>query len=103
MSNLKNSWKNTGTELGHAFRDLGKTLINSGKKALTKLLTGQNPDSRSSLFNSPRSKDLPCSNPYSKDLPFNSPYSKDLPFSKGSMRSLRQMLLSQMKSASLPS
>ena len=83
MSNLKNSWKNTGTELGHAFRDLGKTLINSEKKALTKLLTGQNPDSRSSLFNSPRSKDLP--------------------FSKGSMRSLRQMLLSQMKSASLPS
>lgn len=36
MSNLKNSWKNTGTELGHAFRDLGKTLINSGKKGVDK-------------------------------------------------------------------
>ena len=36
MSNLKNCWKNTGTELGHAFRDLGKTLINSGKKGVDK-------------------------------------------------------------------
>ena len=36
MSNLKNSWKNTGSELGHAFRDLGKTLINSGKKGVDK-------------------------------------------------------------------
>ncbi len=30
MADLKNSWKNTGAGLGHAFRDLGKTIIVSG-------------------------------------------------------------------------
>ena len=33
---LKNSWKNTGTGLGHAFRDLGKTIIVSGKEGVDK-------------------------------------------------------------------
>ena len=32
MADLKNSWKNTGAGLGHAFRDLGKTIIVSGKE-----------------------------------------------------------------------
>lgn len=27
MADLKDSWKETGIGLGHAFRDLGKTLI----------------------------------------------------------------------------
>ena len=30
----KETWKQTGTGLGHAFRDLGKTLINTGKKGV---------------------------------------------------------------------
>lgn len=34
MSDLKNSWKSTGAGLGGAFRSLGKTLINSGKKGV---------------------------------------------------------------------
>lgn len=33
---LKNSWKETGVGLGHAFRDLGKTLIKTGTKAVKK-------------------------------------------------------------------
>lgn len=27
MADLKDSWKETGVGLGHAFRDLGKTLV----------------------------------------------------------------------------
>ncbi len=34
MSDFKNSWKKTGSELGGAFRDLGKTLIKTGKKGV---------------------------------------------------------------------
>ena len=34
MADLKESWKSTGKNLGHAFRDLGKTLIVSGKEAV---------------------------------------------------------------------
>jgi len=33
---LKDSWKDTGVGLGHAFRDLGKTLIKTGAKAIKK-------------------------------------------------------------------
>lgn len=33
---LKDSWKETGVGLGHAFRDLGKSLIKTGAKAVTK-------------------------------------------------------------------
>lgn len=29
---LKDSWKETGTSLGNAFRDLGKTLVKTVKK-----------------------------------------------------------------------
>ena len=36
MADLKNSWKSTGQSLGHAFRDLGKTLIVSGKEGVDK-------------------------------------------------------------------
>lgn len=36
MSDLKNSWKSTGAGLGGAFKSLGKTLINSGKKGVDK-------------------------------------------------------------------
>lgn len=34
---LKDSWKETGVELGHAFRDLGKTLLKTGSKAVKKV------------------------------------------------------------------
>lgn len=33
---LKDSWKETGIGLGHAFRDLGKTLIKTGAVAMKK-------------------------------------------------------------------
>ncbi len=37
MSNLKDSWKETGTEFGHAFRDLGKTVIKTAKTGTDKV------------------------------------------------------------------
>ena len=33
---LRGSWKETGVGLGHAFRDLGKTLIKTGANAMKK-------------------------------------------------------------------
>lgn len=33
---LKDNWKDTGAALGHAFRDLGKTLIKTGATAMKK-------------------------------------------------------------------
>lgn len=33
---LKSSWKETGVGLGHAFRDLGKTLVKTGATAIKK-------------------------------------------------------------------
>lgn len=33
---LKDSWKDTGVGLGHAFRDLGKTLIKTGSDVAKK-------------------------------------------------------------------
>lgn len=33
---LRDSWKETGVSLGHAFRDLGKTLVKTGAKAVKK-------------------------------------------------------------------
>lgn len=33
---LKDSWKETGVSLGHAFRDLGKTLVKTGTHAVKK-------------------------------------------------------------------
>ena len=34
---LRDSWKDTGVGLGHAFRDLGKTLVKTGAKAVKKV------------------------------------------------------------------
>ena len=34
---LRDSWKETGVGLGHAFRDLGKTLVKTGAKAVKKV------------------------------------------------------------------
>ena len=39
---LKDSWKDTGVSLGHAFRDLGKTLVKTGAKAVKKMDTWAN-------------------------------------------------------------
>ena len=33
---LKDSWKQTGAGLGHAFRDLGKTLVKTAKTGVDK-------------------------------------------------------------------
>ena len=33
---LKKEWKQTGVQLGHAFRDLGKTLIHTVKEGVDK-------------------------------------------------------------------
>ena len=33
---LKDTWKETGKNLGHAFRDLGKSLIKTGTTAIKK-------------------------------------------------------------------
>ncbi len=33
---LKDSWKETGVGLGHAFRDLGKTLVKTGSNVAKK-------------------------------------------------------------------
>lgn len=33
---LRGTWKETGVSLGHAFRDLGKTLIKTGAKVVKK-------------------------------------------------------------------
>lgn len=33
---LKTNWKEAGTGIGHAFRDLGKTLIKTGATAMRK-------------------------------------------------------------------
>lgn len=34
---LKDSWKETGVSLGHAFRDLGKTLVKTVKTGAVKV------------------------------------------------------------------
>ena len=34
---LRENWKNTGVGLGHAFRDLGKTLLRTGTHAARKV------------------------------------------------------------------
>lgn len=34
---LRDSWKETGVGLGHAFRDLGKALVKTGTKAVKKV------------------------------------------------------------------
>ncbi len=36
-NDLRGTWKDTGKGLGHAFRDLGKTLIKSGATAVKKV------------------------------------------------------------------
>lgn len=41
---LKDSWKETGVGLGHAFRDLGKTLVKTGAKAVKKVDEWANSD-----------------------------------------------------------
>lgn len=35
--NLKDSWKETGVGLGHAFRDLGKTIVKTVKTGAVKV------------------------------------------------------------------
>ncbi len=41
---LKNDWKETGTNLGHAFRDLAKTIVKTGAKGVRKAENWANED-----------------------------------------------------------
>lgn len=36
MSEMKDMWKSTGTTLGHAFKDLGKSIVKSARVGLDK-------------------------------------------------------------------
>lgn len=44
---LKDNWKKTGVGLGHAFRDLGKSIIRSGSYAVNKADAWANEDEES--------------------------------------------------------
>lgn len=44
MGSLKDSWKNTGVGLGHAFRDLGKSIVKSAAVAAEKVDNWANND-----------------------------------------------------------
>ncbi len=35
-NDLKSTWKETGKELGHAFKGLGKSIVKTGSKAMKK-------------------------------------------------------------------
>ncbi len=43
-NDLKNAWKETGKGIGHAFRDLGKTLLRTGAVAAKKAEEWANSD-----------------------------------------------------------
>lgn len=43
---LRGSWKETGVSLGHAFRDLGKTLVKTGAKVVKKADEWANEDQK---------------------------------------------------------
>ncbi len=43
---LKDTWKETGVGLGHAFRDLGKSIIKSGAHAVKKADEWANSDEK---------------------------------------------------------
>ncbi len=43
---LRDTWKDTGVGLGHAFRDLGKTIIKSGAHAVKKADDWANSDDK---------------------------------------------------------
>lgn len=44
MADLRSSWKNTGKGLGHAFRDLGKTLVRTAATGVKKVDNWANPE-----------------------------------------------------------
>ncbi len=37
MADLKDNWKDAGKSLGHAFRDLGKTMVKTAKTGVKKV------------------------------------------------------------------
>ncbi len=53
--NLKNNWKETGTNLGHAFRDLAKTLVKTGAEGMKKAEKWANDDGQQN--ESPKEED----------------------------------------------
>lgn len=54
---LKDSWKSTGTELGHAFKDLGKTLVKTATVAVNKADEWANGDEKKDASNEEKKED----------------------------------------------
>ena len=62
----KETWKQTGLGLGHAFRDLGKTIINSGKKGVDHAVDWANGDTPPEVQPGPAAEheQIPDPSPY---------------------------------------
>ena len=75
MADFKESWKSTGTGLGHAFRELGKTLINTGKKGVDKAVDWAGND------NSAQPAQQPAQQPVQQPMqqPVNQPIQQPVP------------------------
>ena len=56
----KETWKQTGLGLGHAFRDLGKTIINSGKKGVDHAVDWANGDTPPEVQPAPQQAPQPA-------------------------------------------
>ena len=57
---MKESWKETGTGLGHAFEGLGKTILKTGKKGVDKAVDWAESDSYPSQnYNQPPQQPYP--------------------------------------------
>ena len=59
----KETWKQTGLGLGHAFRDLGKTIINSGKKGVDHAVDWANGDTPPEVQPAPHPAPQPAPQP----------------------------------------
>lgn len=46
MADLKNTWKKTGKDLGHAFRDLGKAIVHTAAVGAKKADAWADPDAQ---------------------------------------------------------
>lgn len=59
MSDIKNSWKQTGSSLGGAFRNLGKSLIKTGKMGVEKAVDWAENDDAQPAQNSADNAEAP--------------------------------------------
>ncbi len=70
--NMKDSWKEVGTGLGHAFRDLGKTLLKGGATVVKKVdeMVGEEMDKMDADESTPKN-DHTAEAVYSEDISEN--------------------------------